>query len=79
MRTVKNLLNLIFIVSIATFAIAAVGMVLIQCYSIITLNGTLSATVYNSVIKIAGPISVIAPVIAIILGYINKESSSNEE
>lgn len=79
MKAFTNLLNLIFIISIVVFAIAAVGMVLVQCYSIITLNGALSAAVYNSVIKIAGPISVIAPVIAIVLGYINKDSNANEE
>ena len=77
MKTFSPILNALFVSAIAFFAIAAFLMFLTQCVALITLNGPLSIAVSSYTVKIAGPISAIPAIAAVILGYTKKEAGKD--
>lgn len=79
MKRLISILNILFVVSTAIFVLATFAMFLVQCFSLGSLNGGLSVNIYNYVVKTAGPISAVPAVIAIVLGYINKEKAEEDK
>lgn len=79
MKKAVQILYTLFVISAIIFVLAAVFMFLVQCFALVTLNGTLSQNIYHTVIKTAGPIAAVPVIIAIISGYISKTNEDQEE